>query len=358
MAARLRAAFVLAAREPGAFLFDDWAREQFALQFESNAAYRKFCERRGVTPAYLTSWRDIPAVPTEGFKELELTSIPAAERTTWFESSGTTGQIRSRHFHHAESLATYEAALLAWFEKCALPKADAKIGSTLLLTPTSSLAPHSSLVHMFETINRELFPNALNGLGEIDPTGAWTLPLAAVREQLLAVIEAKTSVLLAGTAFGFVHLCDGLEGTGEVLALPQGSMVLETGGYKGRSRELPKAELHAMISRKLGVSRERIVCEYGMSELSSQAYDCADGISRDRVFHFPPWVRTQIISPETGREAKPGEPGLLRIHDLANVWSVAALQTGDMAVQRGTGFEMLGRLNELEPRGCSLASVA
>jgi hypothetical protein len=144
------------------------------------------------------------------------------------------------------------------------------------------------------------------------------------------------------------------------LVLPAGSRVMETGGYKGRSRELPKAGLHALITERLGVPRSHIVCEYGMSELSSQAYDGVAGAAADdppaaaRAFAFPSWTRVQVVSPETGRDVAPGESGLVRIFDLANVYSVLALQTEDLAIRRATGFELIGRAVAAEPRGCSL----
>jgi hypothetical protein len=131
--------------------------------------------------------------------------------------------------------------------------------------------------------------------------------------------------------------------------------VLETGGYKGRSRTLPKAELHALITERFGVPTSHIVCEYGMSELSSQAYDQV--LDASHAFHFPPWARVQIISPETGREAADGEAGLPRVFDLANVFSVMAIQTEDLAVRRGDGFDLIGRAALSEPRGCSLMAV-
>ncbi len=165
-----------------------------------------------------------------------------------------------------------------------------------------------------------------------------------------------------GTAFNFVHLLDGLAERRETIQLPPGSWVLETGGYKGRSRELAKPELHALITERLGIPRDRIVCEYGMSELSSQAYDLALSSSClappvSRLFQFPPWARVRIISPETGREVGEGETGLLRVFDLANARSVLAIQTEDLAVRRGNGFELLGRSMAAEPRGCSLMAV-
>jgi hypothetical protein len=155
-----------------------------------------------------------------------------------------------------------------------------------------------------------------------------------------------------------VHLVDYLAAKDLIFNLPAGSLIMETGGYKNRSRTLPKDELHALITERLGVPLENIICEYGMSELSSQAYDSEiyppASILHPRVFRFPPWARVQIISPETGREVAEGETGLIRVFDLANVFSVAAIQTEDLGVRRSDGFELVGRAQLAEPRGCSL----
>jgi hypothetical protein len=131
---------------------------------------------------------------------------------------------------------------------------------------------------------------------------------------------------------------------------------METGGYKGRSREVPKARLRAMITRLLGVPDPNIVAEYGMSELSSQAYDrvAADELQPSGFFAFPPWARARIISVETGAEVESGRRGLLRVFDLANIWSVMAVQTEDLAVGYPHGFDLLGRAERAAPRGCSL----
>jgi hypothetical protein len=179
-----------------------------------------------------------------------------------------------------------------------------------------------------------------------------------------------------GTAFSFVHLLDGLADSGRRIKLPPGSRALETGGYKGRSRILSKAELHGLMENVLGIPRTHIVCEYGMSELSSQAYDAVCGgrsisMPRDcansdrdvrtglgsRPFVFPPWTRVQVISPETGAEVAEGETGLIRIFDLANVYSVMAIQTEDLGIRHGHTFELVGRRQEADARGCSLMSA-
>jgi hypothetical protein len=296
--------------------FDAWALELFALQFEQNAAYRTLCRDR-TKPA---SWREIPPAPTVAFKELELTSIPPADRIKEFRSSGTTADKPSRHFHSTQSLRLYEALLAP-----ALRQNFAADGlSFISLTPSPKDAPYSSLVHMFNTLNPTF-------VGRID----WSVGTPDIRG----------SVGLMGTAFNFVHLIDSVQS----LPLPRGSRVLETGGYKGRSREVSRTELHMMIRRAFGISE--IITEYGMCELSSQAYARDDGWLR-----FPPWARVQIVSPENGREVTDGEAGLVRIFDLANVWSVLAIQTGDLAVRRGDAFELIGRVTSAEARGCSLMS--
>jgi hypothetical protein len=182
----------------------------------------------------------------------------------------------------------------------------------------------------------------------------------ASSRRLLHIPQSANPVLLLGTAFSFVHLLDYLAENDLRFQLPAGSRVMETGGYKNRSRAMPKAELHQLITERLGVPPSHIICEYGMSELSSQAYDSRiqnpESRIQNRVFQFPPWVRVQIISPETGYEVADGETGLIRVFDLANVFSVMAIQTEDLGIRRGNGFELLGRAQLAEPRGCSLMS--
>lgn len=346
------------------------AAELFRLQFAANEAFRALCQARGVTPATLADWRDIPAVPTEAFKEAELTCLAPAERTSVFHSSGTTQQRPSRHFHGAESLALYEASLLPWFGQNLLGELGDRL-IFLALTPSPEAAPHSSLAHMLGAVMREFGAADSLFAGTVADDGTWSLDLDRLLFALRDALSANRPLALLGTAFNFVHLLDHFAANNLLHHLPAGSRVMETGGYKGRSRELPKAELHTFITRHLGLPRERIVTEYGMSELSSQAYEVPDG-KRPRTqsvassftrhtshaaFHFPPWARARVISPETGREVTDGETGLLRIVDLANAWSVLSVQTGDLAIRRGTGFELLGRAATVEARGCSLLAA-
>ena len=331
---------------PAADEFNSLALALFARQREAVPIYQELCERRNVGPESVREWRQIPALPTSAFKAYEVSSIPSSERTRVFHSSGTTGQTPSRHFHNAETLAVYEASLLPWFQRHFFTTQPPPL-KLLFLTPEA--APHSSLVHMFITVRRHFGAPDSAFTGRVDSGGAWGLDLdqtlAAVRE---AVGENRPLGLL-GTAFSFVHLLDHLQSAGKRFALPKGSRATETGGYKGRSRAVPKTQLRKMLAKFLGLQPGDVLAEYGMSELSSQAYDGADGL-----FHFPPWARACVISPETGAEVGEGETGLLRVFDLANIGSVMAVQTEDLAVRRGDGFELVGRAASAEPRGCSL----
>ena len=353
-AARLRE---LIANRQSAFSelpFSELALELFGLQFKHNSAYRKICVARKLTPQVVGHWTQIPAVPTAAFKELALTSLAPVERTAVFHSSGTTEQQPSRHFHNAESLAVYEAALWNWFQPH-----FGNGGELVFLTPNQKAVPHSSLVHMFETVRQKFGLPESAFTGNVLANGAWSVDFAATIQKLQATCDMERPLTLLGTAFSFVHLLDYLAENNLQFRLPKDSRVMETGGYKNHSRVLPKVELHQLVKERLGVSR--VHCEYGMSELSSQAYDSAIRAEKEkpmaRYFQFPPWTRVQIISPETGREVADGETGLIRVFDLANVFSVAAIQTEDLGVRRDEHFELVGRAQLAEPRGCSLMTA-
>jgi len=359
--------------------FQSLALELFSFQFESNLAYRTFCQARGASPATVSHWSEIPAVPASAFKELELTSLPHSERTRVFYSSGTTGQSPSRHFHNSQSLVLYETSLLAWFSKSVLPLrrlADDK-WRLAIMTPPPTQAPNSSLVHMFATVAQAWPKQNPAFLAKTGPDGGWTLDSSATVLFLQDSISLNRPVLLLGAAFCFVHLLDYLLAENIRLRLPAGSLALETGGYKGRSRVLSGPELHELITAWLDIDRPYIIREYGMSELCSQASDVRgewtftdDEATNEpastlaahphqpnlpnRDFCFPPWARAQIISPENGHEVGEGETGLIRVFDLANAYSVMAIQTEDLGVRRANGFNLVGRAPVAEPRGCSL----
>jgi Acyl-protein synthetase, LuxE len=369
--------------------FDALAVELFAHQFEHDDAYKRFCTARkmmptnicairGMTPAFAGRWTQVPFMPTGAFKAMNLSCIPPAERTIVFHSSGTTEQIPSRHFHNTQSLAVYEASLSRWFWNY-----FGRSGNLLFLTPHPASAPHSSLVHMFETLRQMTGLPESAFAGNVSLDGSWTVDFMATAKKLRAACDEKKPLMILGTAFSFVHLLDYLAENNLQFELPKDSRVMETGGYKNRSRIMPKSELHALISKLLGMASDNIVCEYGMSELGSQAYagvrpspgaamfnmpvptGCGErsgesssllpgrAHSGSNVFYFPPWARAQVVSPETNREVAEGESGLIRVFDLSNVFSVAAIQTEDLGIRRGDGFELIGRVPQSEPRGCS-----
>ena len=224
---------------------------------------------------------------------------------------------------------------------------------------------------MFETVRQTLGEPESAFIGKLAADGSWTLNFEAAFDALNSSPVTRHPSLLLGTAFSFVHLLDYLAEKNLRFHLSAGSRAMETGGYKNRSRSLPKMELHALITERFGIPPGKIICEYGMSELGSQAYSVASdewqvtgkietthhSSLATHHFKFPPWARVQIISPETNREAADGETGLIRVFDLANVFSVAAVQTEDLGVRRGDGFELTGRAQQAAPRGCSLMNA-
>ncbi len=337
--------------------FEALARQCFAFQYAAVAPYQRSCDALGRTPRNLTRWQDIPVVSTRAFKEWEFTSLTAGQRQWVFHSSGTTGEAPSRHYHDADSLALYEASLLRWFALHFQVNATAgDVRPCISLVPPAATVPHSSLAHMFATIGKVLSGREPICCAVVGEDGSWSLMRELAVKAFAEAESAGRPVVVLGTAFSFVHLLDGLAADGERFTLPPGSAVMETGGYKGRSRELPKEQLHRGISEMLGVPAESLVCEYGMCELGSQAYDrvAGAGLSAGRCFHFPPWARALVVNPEDGAEVGDGETGVLRVFDLANLRSVLAIETEDVARRCGHGFELLGRTAAAERRGCSL----
>ncbi len=330
--------------------FNSLALELFVYQFERNEAYRNFCRRRNATPSDLGHWSAVPAVPTAAFKELPMTCFPPEEATVTYRSSGTTGSRRSEH--HLRSLELYDASLEPNFAAHLLPEGGRM--RMLVLGPTPRMLPHSSLGHMLDAVLR-LWGTEGSGY-YLDETG---LHRDRLVDDLRRSERSSEPVCLLGTAFAFVHLLDHCADVGIELALPRGSRIMDTGGYKGRSREVPKAELYHLYERVLGVPQGHVVNEYGMTEMGSQFYDTAlrdelRGVHRRRSKEGPPWARTVVVDPETMTPAEPGRTGLLRHYDLSNVDSVMALQTDDLGYAIDDGFEIVGRARGAEARGCSI----
>jgi len=347
--------------------FDGLARELFAFQVARCAPWARYCAVRGATPERIASWREIPPVPAAAFKELALRSFPAERERHVFRTSGTSSERRGEL--HLDTLALYEASVVPSFVAYVMPelasdalreaagaRGAAPRFALRVLAPTPEEAPDSSLSHMFGELRRALAP-------QLDATtSGFDVRMGVLQiEPLLAALERATrdavAVALCGTAFAFVHLVDALAARGARLALPAGSRVFETGGFKGRSRELPRDALYGAIEGALGVPSARIVNQYGMTELASQFHDSVlrfPGTPRRKL--GPPWARVRIVDPLTGEDVASGEVGVIVIVDLASTGSVCAIQTADLGRALGDGFEVLGRAEGAEARGCSIAA--
>ena len=327
--------------------FERLALALFHLQYERGAAYRRLCDAFGRSASDVRDWRDVPAVPTGAFKEARLAIFPPADTVRTFRTSGSTTAARGALA--LDDLALYDASLLATFRAFVVP--DVARIRFLVLAPPAEAAPDSSLSYMFSRAAAELgTPDSAFLVG----AGGWE-PDAAIAE----LAAARAPVALCGTAFAFVHLCDRLAERRLRLALPAGTRVMETGGFKGRSRELSREELHGAIEARLGVPRARIVNQYGMCELGSQFYEPTLRTGRYGDVKFvPPWVRTRVVDPLTQKDVGPDETGALLHVDLANVGSVQAVLTSDSGQLAPGGFRVFGRLTGAEARGCSLAADA
>jgi hypothetical protein len=326
--------------------FDRLAREVFAFQFEHNAPYRRYCERRQVRPATLQSWAEIPPAPTAAFKEIALVAGAVADAQAVFRTSGTTRGAEQRGTHYILDLALYHQSLLPNFQAHLLP--EGKPLPLISLIPKAASQPDSSLSHMIAVVADQLASSAEYF---VDPAAG--LDAQGLKQRLRA---AEGPVLITGTSFAFVHFLDELRAGNDSLALPPGSRLMDTGGFKGRSRIVPAQQLRADYQHWLGIPETHAVNEYGMTELCSQFYDAAlRAGTTSRIKVPPPWVRSRVVDPETLRPLPPGATGILQHFDLANLYSVLAVQTEDLARAADHGFELLGRAEGAVPRGCSIA---
>ena len=332
--------------------FDALALRLFAYQYDRNPVYRAFCLNRGIHPNQVASWRDIPALPVAAFKQAAVTCFPAADAAATYVSSGTTGTRRSSHY--LPTLAWYDASLLRSFEAALLPDRPPAMRMALLALPPD-IAVYSSLSHMLDAI-RQCY-GTFESQFFLDPSG---LQANALGHTLAAAQRSRQPIALLGTTLAFVYFLDFCRAFNSSFALPPGSRLMDTGGNKGLSRVIPRAEVLLDYERLLGIPSAYVVNEYGMSEMGSQFYDTSlrehlAGTPGHRRKLAPPWVRTLVIDPETMQPARPGQPGLLRHCDLANIGSCFALQTEDLGVQVDDGFEIIGRASGAEARGCSIS---
>jgi hypothetical protein len=330
--------------------FEELALAAFAFQFERIAPYRRLCEGRGATPTTVASWREVPPVPAAAFRSLTLAAAPAIEI---FRSSGTSaggggGNADGRSVHHQPYPELYRQAIDASFPRFCLPPGGAAPLPILSLVPSRELVPDSSLSFMAEHVL------ARWGGPESATAFARGVEVAKARSWAAARQREKRPGLVFTTALALAQWLDSLDRQDLRFRLPAGTVVFETGGFKGRTGEISRADLLDRLAQRLAVPASAVVREYGMTELSSQCYTRALEGGDPDLFVAPHWVRVRILDPETLAEAPAGVPGLLAIFDLANVGSAVHLLTEDLGVAEGDGFRLLGRAAGAALRGCSL----
>lgn len=298
----------------------------FQNQFENNPVYRSFCDLLNIHPSDVKQIDQIPFLPIQFFKSHRvLTGNPDIE--TVFTSSGTGGQPSS---HYVANLDHYQLSFRTHFEKSYGSISDYVI---LGLLPSYLERSGSSLVYMVQDfIQRSQYPESgfyLNNLQELF--------------ELLAQLEKKgQKTLLIGVSFALLDFAE---------AFPmklKHTMVMETGGMKGRRKELIRSELHARLNKGFGT--QKIHSEYGMTELLSQAYSKGNGL-----FECPPWMKTLVRNTENPLEVTLQGTGGLNIIDLANQHSCAFIATQDLGTVFESGvFTVNGRFDHSDVRGCNL----
>ena len=326
--------------------FDSLAVELFAHQYGNNPAYRRFCQRRGATPRSVRHWHEIPAVPIDAFKELDLQCVPSAPTDRVFMTSGTTrSDVKGRHRH--PTLAVYDRSMTRNFASRFMLGAD-KMPMGILF-PTEIELPNSSLAHYLALAVQE-FGTAPSRYF-MSQQG---LDITGLCESLADAERNALPYALLGASYSFVHLLDELALRGQTFRLPAGSRILDTGGYKRQSRELPLEAFYAQLSAALGIDPAMCINMYGMTELSTQFYDAGNAVVPS-VKSGPHWIRSRLVEPLTGCEVASDERGILVHCDLANFNSVTTILTEDVGQAADGGFLLLGRAEGAQAKGCSLA---
>ena len=329
--------------------FDALAVDLARFQARSVPGYARLCAARGVDPDRVARAGDLPAVPTDAFKLAPVFAFDAGDAAVTFRTSGTTPGARGAHA--MRDVGTYDAAALA-FGRAMLAAGCAPPIPVLVVGPSPGEAPDSSLTHMCALFARALAPGTSAERTFFVREGA--LDVAGLRARVASLSPATPAVVLA-TSFALVHLLDALDG--EALPLPAGSRVMQTGGFKGKSREVAPGELRRAAARTLRVPERAVIGEYGMTELSRQFWEATlvhEGAGHG-VYVEPPWARVVPVDPETLAPVADGAVGIARIEDLANVDSAFAILAQDRVRRVAGGFELLGRAAGATPRGCSIA---
>ena len=307
--------------------FEATALKVFRFQAGNNPVYREFLDLIKCDASCVCSIKEIPFLPIELFKSHKVL-IGDSDPEIIFESSGTTGSIPSRHY--VKDLSIYEKSIEKGFEQFFGSISDYQF---FPLLPAYLERQGSSLIYMVQKF--------------MEWSGQEPKFYLYEHEELIADLKkSNKKPFLIGVSFALLDLC-------ETVNEPLGSaLVMETGGMKGRRREMIREELHSSIKNGLGI--ENVMSEYGMTELLSQAYSKKAGI-----FNCPSWMSVVIKDPyDPERTESAGKTGLINVIDLANIYSCSFIATSDLGKQYSDGsFEVLGRVDNSDIRGCNLLVV-
>ena len=308
--------------------FDRLALEIFRFQYKNNLVYRQFCNLLHKTPSEVTTVEKIPFLPVEFFKTHKILSSSKRPQKI-FTSSGTTGQATSKHL--VTDISIYEESFRRGFDHF---YGDIKDYVVLALLPSYLEREGSSLIFMVHDLIKRT---------ENEHSGFFLDDLETLGSRLRLLDQKGQKVLLIGVSFALLDLVERHQ------FQLKNTVVMETGGMKGRRKELIRAELHEVLKKGFGV--ENIHSEYGMTELLSQAYSFKNGI-----FECPPWMKILIRDPEDSLQIlEPGKSGGINIIDLANINSCSFIATQDLGKDLGSQkWEILGRFDNSDIRGCNL----
>ena len=305
--------------------------EIFKFQFDNNNVYRSFCELLCKHPSEINDINDIPFLPIDFFKtKAVITSNSNIQQT--FTSSGTTGSKTSKH--HVKDLKLYENSFIKGFEQF---YGSIDNYTILGLLPSYLERDGSSLVYMVNTmIEKSNSPKS----------GFYLKDLEKLRDTIFELESKKEKTLLIGVSYALLDLIESYEFKLEH------TIIMETGGMKGNRKEMVKSELHSILKKGFGV--EHIHGEYGMTEMLSQAYS-----KRDGFFSTANWMKVLIRDPEDNMTILTnGKCGGINIIDLANIHSCSFIATQDLGKVHSNGlFELLGRFDQSDIRGCNLMVV-
>lgn len=309
--------------------FNEISLKIFRFQAQNNSVYKNYLELLNINPETIKNVSEIPFLPIEFFKTHTVSCSTTHEKT--FLSSGTTQHNRSKH--HVAQLAVYEHSFLQGFQHFYNHPSNYCI---LALLPNYIEQGDSSLVYMSEK---------LIALSNDADSGFFLNEF----EKISAIINQKNKqgkpCLLIGVTYALIDFAE------KCTSPLANTIVMETGGMKGRKQELVREEVHRILKNGFGLST--IHSEYGMTELLSQAYSKGDGI-----FNTPPWMKVQTRSINDPFSYTTEKSGALNIIDLANVYSCSFIATQDVGKIHSDGsFEVLGRIDNSDVRGCSLMVV-